>query len=217
MTKQTGFPSRSTALHVERVADDGNHRTPDHPIDPIFLERWSPRAFDASHMPLSDLMTMLEAARWAPSAYNIQPWRFVFARRDDTCWPDYLSLLDPFNAGWAKHASALVFLASDTLMPAGEDGVRKPSGYHSFDAGAAWAHLALQATALGYHAHAMAGVFFERAAATLSLPAHFQVQIAIAIGSRGHTAQLPPGLIEREQPSPRRPLSETVFAERFAG
>jgi nitroreductase len=217
VTQQTGFSLRPTALTVDHVADDGDHRTPDHPIDPIFLERWSPRAFDASHMPLSDLMIMLEAARWAPSAFNIQPWRFIFARRDDTYWPEYLALLDPFNASWAKHASALVFLASDTLMPAGEDGVRKPSGCHSFDAGAAWAHLALQATALGYHTHAMAGVFFERAAATLSLPTHFQVQIAIAIGSRGNAAQLPQGLIEREQPSPRRPLTETVFAGRFAG
>ncbi|MDX5333161.1 MAG: nitroreductase family protein [Gammaproteobacteria bacterium] len=193
------------------------NRTPDHPIDSIFLERWSPRSFDASCIPHGDLMTILEAARWAPSAYNIQPWRFIFALREDACWPGYLSLLDPFNAAWAKHASALVFLASDSLMPADENGVRKPSPCHTFDTGSAWAHLALQATALGYHTHAMAGIHVDRAAAALALPAHFQIQVAIAIGRQASANTLPEGLRQREQPSDRRPLGKSVFAGHYRG
>ncbi|MHA1570419.1 MAG: nitroreductase family protein, partial [Alphaproteobacteria bacterium] len=85
-------------------------RTADHPIEPIFLRRWSPRAFDGSPMRAEDLMTILEAARWAPSAFNIQPWRFLYSLRDDAHWEKYLTLLDQFNADWAQHASALVIV-----------------------------------------------------------------------------------------------------------
>ncbi|MBD3619084.1 MAG: nitroreductase family protein [Chromatiales bacterium] len=217
MNTEHGSHTPAAVTRLDGTTRNTVGRTPDHPIDPIFLERWSPRSFDASPMPLSDLMTILEAARWAPSAYNIQPWRFLFALREDTCWPEYLSLLDPFNSAWARHASALVFLASDSLMPADENGVRRPSSCHTFDAGSAWAHLALQATALGYHAHAMAGVFFDRAAAALALPAHFQLQVAIAVGRQASAARLPEGLRQREQPSDRRPLGKSVFAGRYRG
>ena len=83
--------------------DEAAHlRRPDHLIEPLFLKRWSPRAFDASDMPLADLMRMLEAARWAASAYNVQPWRFVYALRSDPVWQRWQSLLDPFNAAWAS-------------------------------------------------------------------------------------------------------------------
>ena len=124
-------------------------RSPDHPIEPIFLDRWSPRAYDGQPMPTSDLLSILEAARWAPSAYNVQPWRFLFSRREDPHWQDFLKLLDEFNHGWARHASALVFVLSDTVMPGDNDGPSKPSRTHSFDTGAAWAQLALQALEVG--------------------------------------------------------------------
>jgi len=77
-------------------------RISDHPIEPIFLNRWSPRAYDATSMPVSDLLTILEAARWAPSAYNVQPWRFLYFHRDDAHWQTYLALLDPFTAGLSR-------------------------------------------------------------------------------------------------------------------
>lgn len=192
------------------------HRQPDHPVDPVFLNRWSPRAFGTNAMPERDLYTILEAARWAPSAYNIQPWRFIYARRDDAHWGDFVGLLDAFNASWAGKASALVFVVSDTLTPAHGSSPAKPSRTHSFDAGAAWAHLALQATCLGYQAHAMAGVRFDDVRQRLSVPDHYQVEIAIAIGRQADPSALAPVLREREKPSPRLPLEQIAFCGRFA-
>ena len=187
------------------------HRQPYHPVDPIFVSRWSPRAFDAIPMPVLDLYTILEAARWAPSAYNIQPWRFIYAMRDDAHWDAFLDLLDPFNASWAQNASALVFLVSDTLTPAHGSSPARLSRTHSFDAGAAWAHLALQATALGYQAHAMAGIHFAIVRQRLLVPDHYRVEIAIAIGRQTDPFGLPKALQEREKPSLRLALEEIAF------
>ena len=191
------------------------YRRPDHPVDPIFVNRWSPRAFETKAMPEGDLYTMLEAARWAPSAYNIQPWRFIYAMRGGAHWHDFLGLLDPFNASWAENASALVFLVSDTLTPAHGSSPARPSRTHSFDAGAAWAHVALQATALGYQAHAMAGIHFDAVRERLSVPDNYAIEIAIAIGRQTDPSRLPTALREREKPSPRLPLDEIAFSECF--
>ncbi len=202
-----------TALPKETARADA--RLPAHPVESVFIKRWSPRAFDAAAMPATDLETMLEAARWAPSAYNIQPWRFVYALRDDACWGSWLDLLDPANAAWAHKASALVFLASDSLVPARDSAPRKPSTTHRFDAGAAWAQLALQATAMGYQAHAMAGIRVEAVRRALDIPAHYQIEIGIAIGRPASPATLPPALRARETPSPRLPLERIAAAGRF--
>ena len=190
-------------------------RTPDHPIDPIFLDRWSPRAFDATSMPASDLLTILEAARWAPSAFNVQPWRFLYSQRGDADWKNYLRLLDPFNETWAQHASALVFVLSDTVMSGDGGRPAKKSRTHSFDAGAAWAQLALQATSLGYQAHAMAGIDFEQSYEALAVPERYRVEIAVAIGKRADPSMLPKELEVREQPSQRLPVREIAFAGSF--
>ena len=145
-------------------------RTPDHPVDPLFLERWSPRAFDASTMPDADLMTLFEAARWAPSAFNSQPGRFLYAKRGDENWQRFLSLLIPWNQSWAHSASVLVYIVSDTLPFTDKaSGAPARSTTHSFDAGAAWACLALQATKMGYQAHGMSGIQYELARADPSL------------------------------------------------
>lgn len=190
-------------------------RTPDHPIEPVFLARWSPRAYDASAMPADDLLTILEAARWAPSAYNLQPWRFLYARRGDAHWQTFLGALNPFNAGWAMQASALVVVLSDTVMPGADGQPDQVSRYHSLDAGAAWAQLALQATALGYQAHAMAGLEFDTARETLGVPERYQIEIAVAIGKRADPAQLSEDLRGRELPSGRHPLDKIAFAGPF--
>jgi len=192
------------------------YRQPDHPVDPVFSNRWSPRAFAPIPMPKGDLYTVLEAARWAPSAYNIQPWRFIYALRDDAHWDDFLGLLDPFNASWAKNASALIFIVSDTLTPAHGSSPTKPSRTHSFDAGAAWAHLALQATALGYQAHAMAGIHFDDVRQRLSVPDNYRVEIAVAIGRQTAASTLPPVLQEREKPGPRLTLDKIASSGCFA-
>jgi nitroreductase len=191
-------------------------RSTSHPIDPLFLERWSPRAFDRSAMPEADLLTLFEAARWAPSAFNTQPARFVYVLRDDPEWTALLGLLIPWNQAWAASASALVFILSDSLM-ATRWGGEQVSHSHSFDAGAAWAHLALLATGLGYQAHGMTGVEFEQARDVLGVPERFRIEAAAAIGRLGDPATLPDKLREREGPSGRRPLDEIVFRGRFPG
>ena len=193
-----------------------NARTADHPIDPMFLQRWSPRAFTAEPIGESELFTLFEAARWAPSSYNSQPWRFLYARRGTEHWPQFLGLLNAFNQSWARNAAALVILVSKTtLLPTGSD-KEVFSRTHSLDAGAAWGYLALQAARLGWAAHGMAGFDVERTAAELGVPADHRVEAAIAIGRPGPKSILPEALAAREQPSGRRGLAELVRAGRFA-
>ncbi len=155
-------------------------RRSQYPVEPLFLDRWSPRAFDASVMPDVDLMTLFEAARWAPSAFNYQPWRFLYAARESADFARFLGLLAPFNQAWVQHASVLIFAVSQRTMSMGPD--TKPSHSHSFDTGAAWVQLALQATRLGYQAHGMTGVDFDRAATELQVPDDYRIEAAIAVG-----------------------------------
>ena len=191
-------------------------RQPDHPIDPLFLERWSPRAFDGSDIPDADLMTLFEAARWAPSAFNSQPWRFLYAKKGDPNWERFLGLLIPWNQGWAHSASVLIYFLSDSLMET-KPGVLTESHSHSFDTGAAWASLALQATRLGYHAHGMSGVDFERARSELHVPDRFRIEAAAVVGRIGDPAMLDEKLRAREKPSGRKPISDLAVAGSFPG
>jgi len=191
-------------------------READHPIDPLFLERWSPRAFDGSEIPDEDLATIFEAARWAPSAFNSQPWRFLYAKRGDSDWERFLGLLIPWNQAWAQSASVLLYILSDTLPFTDKaTGESAPSHTHSYDSGAAWACLALQATRLGYQAHGMSGVEFERAQAELGIPSRYRVEAAAVIGRIGDPASLPEKLRAREVPSGRNPTSAFVFRGGF--
>lgn len=193
-----------------------NNRVPSHAIDPIFVDRWSPRAFDPRPMDQTVLDTLLEAARWAPSAYNYQPWRFLYAHRDDAHWQDFMSALIPFNQSWAANASVLLYVVSDTLMEM-KPGEANPNHCHSFDAGAAWMSLALQAARSGLYAHGMSGVDFDAARKVLDLPDRFRPEAAVAIGYRGDPAGLAEHLREREAPSARKPLNEIGMAGRFVG
>lgn len=199
------------------MSTSSNNRSSLYAIDPIFLDRWSPRAFDEKAV-ISDqeLMTIFEAASWAPSSFNSQPWRFIYARRDTPEWSRLFDLLVPMNQGWAARASALIVLVSaKTAQPPGAPGPI-PSYSHSLDAGAAWAHLALQATKLGWYTHAMAGFNVEDAYEALGVPADtFRVETAIAIGHLGDRSVLAPPLQEREQPNGRRPVEELVMEGRF--
>jgi len=189
-------------------------RTPDHPIDPLFLQRWSPRAFDASDMPHEDLLTVLEAARWAPSAFNQQPWRFLYAHRGNPDWERFLSLLIPFNQDWAKSASVLLFVLSDSLVET-KWGGEQVSHSHSFDAGSAWAYLALQATRMGYYAHGMSGIEMDRAREELKVPERFRIEAAIAVGRIGDPATLNEKLRARETPSDRHKVKSFAFQGGF--
>jgi nitroreductase len=193
-----------------------NPRKADHSVSQHFLDRWSPRSFTDDVMPDSDLNRILEAARWAPSSYNSQPWRFLYAKRETADFAKFLGLLNERNQSWAKNAAVLMVLVSKkTMRPPGSD-KDTPSRSHSLDAGAAWAYLALEASALGWPAHAMVGVDFERARAELNVPDDHQVEIAIALGRRGDKSALPEGFQALEQPNARKPVSEIAIAGGFA-
>lgn len=181
-------------------------RKADHPIDDIFLNRWSPRAMTGEPISEEELMVLFEAARWAPSSYNNQPWRFLYARRDSVHWQTFFGLLVEFNQSWAKNASALVLFISATHFEFNGE----PSVTHSFDTGAAWENLALQGSLKGLVVHGMQGFDFERARTTLNIPAEFAVEAMAAIGRPADPETLPEKLREKETPSDRRKLDQTI-------
>lgn len=175
--------------------------------------RWSPRAF--ADRPVADaaLRSLFEAARWAASSFNQQPWRFVVATRDDSdAFEAALACLRPKNASWAKRAPVLVFTVIERTWPDGDD--ENPSAEH--DLGLAVGNLSAQATALGLSLHQMRGIDREAVRETYDVPAGFDPFTAIAIGYRGEPELLADDLRERERAErSRRPLAETVFRGRF--
>jgi nitroreductase len=179
-------------------------RKPGHAVDKLFLDRWSPRAMSGEAVGEEELLTLFEAARWAPSSYNNQPWRMLYARRDTEHWPVFLGLLVEGNQAWAKDAAVLVlFVSKETFDFNGQ-----PYATHSFDTGAAWENLALQATLAGLVTHGMQGFDYERARTELRIPEGFRVEAMVAVGRPGDPAKLPEQARAREQPSDRKPLSE---------
>jgi nitroreductase len=190
-------------------------RTADHPIEPLFIERWSPRAFTGEAMDQATLLTIFEAARWAPSSYNSQPWRFVYAHRDTPAWETLFGLLVEGNQAWCARAAVLMVALSKTMMsPRGEE---VPSHSHSFDAGAAWQNIALQTTLLGWHAHGMVGLDMKRAITELGVPHGYHVECAIALGRRGDASTLPERVQTMEKPNGRNPVESFIFEGIFEG
>ena len=186
-------------------------RKADHAIHKVFLDLWSPRAMSGDEISQEDLMRLFEAARWAPSCFNHQPWRILYARRDTPAWNVFLNLLVDANKVWAKEAAALLVFVSETT-------VKQTGGFnrtHAFDTGAAWENLALQACLMGLVAHEMQGFDYERAKTELAVPDGFEVRAMVAVGKLGRKENLPPDLQKREAPTDRRKLSETVFDGRF--
>lgn len=180
-------------------------READYPIDNIFLDRWSPRAMSGEDIPKIELMSLFEAARWAPSSNNNQPWRILYARRNTGHWPLFFNLLSNSNKVWAKNSSVLLLIISKNTFDNG-----RPSRTHSYDAGAAWENLALQGILKGYVVHGMQGFDYELARSSLNIPDGFTVEAMAAIGLPGNKDALPDYLRERELPNDRRKLSETV-------
>lgn len=200
----------STAPDILRAV---NPRQPDHPVDPLFTRRWSPRSFTAEPVPDAVLLSAFEAARWAPSALNAQPWRFVVARPGDAAWEDFVALLNPRNALWASRASALAVILSARQYD--YRGTIADNVSHSFDTGAAWANFAHQALLLGWHTHGIGG--FDRVAARtlLNVPEEFAVETMVALGRQGGLDTLPDEFHANETPNNRRPLEDSVFSGRF--
>ncbi|SCZ52367.1 nitroreductase family protein [Thiohalomonas denitrificans] len=194
------------------IFDLGDVRHPDYPIDPIFRDRWSPRAMSGDPVERSELMLLFEAARWAPSSYNNQPWRFVYALRDSVGWERLFGLLVEFNQSWASGAGALVLIASKQTFDNGKAAVT-----HALDAGAAWENFALQGSLNGLVVHGMEGFDYQRARTELGVPDDHDVLAMAAIGRPGRVEELPEPLREREVPSDRKPVSEWAFESRFGG
>ncbi|OXL83753.1 nitroreductase [Paenibacillus sp. SSG-1] len=184
-------------------------RKSEYPVSPLFLNRWSTRAFSTRKVSDQDLYTILEAAHWAPSSYNDQPWRFIVAKTEEQL-STFHSFLNEFNLTWASSAPVLIVVASDKLRENGD-----PNGAHAFDAGAAWASLAIQATILGLHTHAIGGFDRNKARDILNVPDHIELHAVIALGFLGDKSVLPEAIQQREVPNDRRPLNELVFEGKF--
>jgi nitroreductase len=152
-------------------------------------------------------MTLLEAARWAPSSYNNQPWRFIYALRETSHWPALFNLLAEPNQVWVKNAAVLILFISKTTFD--HDG--QPSVTHSFDCGSAWENLALQSALKGLVCHGMQGFDYSRAKTELGIPDGYCVEALAAIGFPGNPDELPEKLRPRQSPNGRRKLSDSAF------
>lgn len=179
------------------------------PVHPLIAARWSARGLDpAATVSGGQLTALFEAARWAPSDGNLQPYRYLLGRRGSPTYERIFGVLKPRNQTWAGAAAAL---ALGIAVTADEDG--RPMPYARYDLGQASAQLALQAVAEGLVVHQMAGFLPDLARQEFGLPAHHEPVVAVAIGVLGTPDSLPPDLQAREtRPRRRRPLSETVLS-----
>ena len=187
--------------------DVERHRQPDHPVEALLYHRWSPRAMSGERLSNEELMSLFEAARWAPSSFNEQPWRFVYAERDGEHWPRFFDLLSEGNRRWAGAGALLVVVLSRTTFERNDN----PSRTHSYDTGAAWQNLALQGCRMGLVVHGMAGFDYERAREVIKVPEEFSVEAMIAVGRPAPAEVLPESVREREFPSGRKPVAELAF------
>lgn len=173
-----------------------------------FRLRWSPRSMSGQALTIAEVQSLCEAGRWAPSCFNSQPWRFVYALPDTPQWQTLMGLLMDVNKLWAAKAGALVALVARTHFEAND----APAATHSFDTGSAWMSMALQAQHMGLAAHAMWGFHHDQATEALKLPEYFSTQALIAFGHPAPAEALPDPLREREVPSSRKALSELMFS-----
>ena len=183
-----------------------NPRIPDWDIDSMFTDRWSPRAFASDPLSDREIQTLFEAARWAPSCFNEQPWRFVYATEPEER-AKLVSCLVAKNQLWAERAPLLMFvLARRNFQKTGKENRHAP-----YDAGAAWMALALQARKLGLYAHAMAGFNQEKAYEVLGASREeYLVMAAIAVGRKTEDSGLPDDLRAMENPNSRKPHAEVA-------
>jgi nitroreductase len=188
-------------------------RKADYDIDPLILNRWSPRAMSGEPLTDDELMPLFEAARWAPSSYNGQQRRFLYARRNTKNWAVFFDLLVEGNKAWAKNAAVLVVvIARKNFEYNGQ-----PSRTSVFDTGAAWENLALEGCRRDLVVHGMQGFDYDKARAALAIPEIYDVCAMIAIGKHGRKEDLPRDLQQLEEPNTRRPLKEIAIEGLFKG
>jgi len=188
-----------------------DYRPLEHNVDTIFPERWSPRAMNGEPIAEEDLMTLFEAARWAPSSYNNQSWRFLYAAKDSPEWPLFFSLLGDFNRQWCVNAGVLVVIVSKATF----DHNGKPSRTHSYDTGAAWGYFALQGSMKGLVVHGMQGFDYDRAHEELGVPEGYQVEAMAAVGHPADLSVIPEPMRKTENPNGRKPLPEIAWSGLF--
>jgi nitroreductase len=191
---------------MKRLPDPDDYRKPDFPIEPIIVRRWSPRAMSGEPITDEEMMTLFEAARWAPSTYNEQEWRFLYARRDTPNWPTFFDLLVEFNQSWCQRAALLVVVLAHKVFK--RNG--KANAVHLFDCGSAFENLALQGSAMHLVVHGMQGFDFEKARTALRVPDEYAVAAMFAVGRPGDPNNLPKDVQEREKPSGRKPARELI-------
>ena len=179
------------------------------PLHPLLAERWSPRAFDPDHQVTDEQVTaLLEAARWAPSASNTQPWRFAVTRRGSAEHTAVLNALAPGNRLWAHTASALIVVATQTIGP---DGATRP--WATYDTGQAVAHLTVQAEHEGLAVHQLGGFDRDRIASGLAGPGHLTPLVVVAVGRHAPGTRLAEPFASREAAARGRlPLHELLVA-----
>jgi nitroreductase len=175
-------------------------------VDELFISRWSPRAMSGEEIDEATLLSLFEAARWAPSANNNQPWRFIYALSNTPHWETFFNLLAEGNQVWAKNAAALIVVISKTTFDSG-----KPARTHTYDTGAAWVSLALQGSLKGLVVHGMQGFDYDKAKEVLCIPDEYQVEAMIAVGKKGKKEDLPGYLQERDFPSSRKSIAEIAM------
>ncbi len=185
-------------------------RTLEHPADPQFIRRTSPRAMSGEALTRDDLLPLFEAARWAPSCNNSQPWRFVYGLAGTPEFDAFFATLAPGNQAWAKRAGALVLTCANTLMPNG-----KPTPTPAFDAGAGWMSFALQGSLSGLVVHGMAGFDGARAREVALVPEDHLVIMMIAVGKPGRVEDLPEAYQSREAPTPRDSVDSFIREGKF--
>ena len=188
-----------------------NIRTTNSPkLDRMFIERWSPRSFLQDSISEDDIQTMFEAARWSPSGYNEQPWRFVYAQQSGDL-EQFRSALMEANQSWANDAPLLIFVFSKKHFTQNE----KPNPWAEFDTGAATMALSLQANKLGLHTHVMGGIYADKAFEVTGMESDkYDVVCAIAVGKIGDMSDVETSSGSQESRSPRKKLSEFVFEGR---
>lgn len=187
-------------------------RKPSYPINELILHRWSPRAMDPKKLVTEkELMSLFEAARWAQSSFNNQPWRFVYVQRDTPDWSRMFNLMHPFNQLWTKNATYLVLAISHDNFTYDN----KPSRTHSFDTGAACQNFALEGYNDGLVVHGMEGFDYDKARTEFKIPADYTIEAMFAVGKPGNIKDLPEELQKREFPSDRNPIESFAFENNF--
>lgn len=196
---------------MAKLPHPSQHRKSDHDVLDLFVHRWSPRAMSGEPVSEAELHRLFEAARWAPSSYNEQPWRFLYAQAGSPHWPLFFDLLMDANKAWCSRAGTLLLIVSKKTFSHDN----RPNPVHVFDSGSAWENLALQGSVMGLVVHGMAGFDFDKARTVLKIPDSYDVCAMAAIGRPGDTDVLPETYRRREVPTGRKSVKEIAFEGTF--